>query len=215
MARKQQPNKQNGKGRLRVFFAEFEGDDETIQEGLRAISTAVGKTFQPKVIALSPPTPNRELGHQDIDENVIDAETAVVEDELPLFDNTPQEQEAVPRPKRKLPTMSIVKDLDLRPDGKISLRDFYAKKNPSSQEKKIAVFVYYLQHTLEIEGITPNHVFSCFKDVGARPPRDLPQIIRNTATKRAWVDSSDAKSIKITNHGENLVEHDLESHGEA
>lgn len=214
MARKQQPKKQSGKGRVRVFFAEFEGDDETIQEGLKTLSTAVGKTFQPKVIAL-PPT--QQIGEQDQveeDDIIVDAEIAEDADRT-LFDEEPEDQTAAPRPKRKPPTMSIVKDLDLRPEGKQSLRDFYAGKNPGSQEKKVAVCVYYLHKLLELDGITSNHVFSCLKEVKARVPKDLPQIIRNAASRGGWVDSSDAKSIKITTLGENLVEHDLPEKGEA
>jgi len=35
--------KNGGRGRIRVFFAEVEGDDETIQEGLQAINVAANK----------------------------------------------------------------------------------------------------------------------------------------------------------------------------
>jgi hypothetical protein len=38
--------KDGGRGRIRVFFAEVEGDDETIQEGLQAINVAANKIFQ-------------------------------------------------------------------------------------------------------------------------------------------------------------------------
>ena len=199
MAKKQK--KESGKGRLRVFFAEFEGDDETIQEGLRAISSAVNKTFQPRVVNIPIPSQN---GEQEL------LEQSDFSDELPDDEDVIDVPESSrPQQKRKPPTMSLVKDLNLRPTGKKSLRDFYAEKSPSSQQKQIAVFVYYLQHELQLEGITSNHVFTCFKNVEARPPKDLPQIIRNTAAKEAWVDSSDTTSITITNHGENFVEHDL------
>ncbi|MDZ8235821.1 MAG: hypothetical protein RMZ69_01360 [Nostoc sp. ChiQUE01a] len=56
-----------GRGRIRVFFAEVEGDDETIQEGLQAINVAANKIFQspPKTIkvlsASAVPTDEDEL----------------------------------------------------------------------------------------------------------------------------------------------------------
>lgn len=42
------------RGRISVFFAEFEGNDETIQEALQAIGVAANKIFQssPKTIKL-------------------------------------------------------------------------------------------------------------------------------------------------------------------
>jgi hypothetical protein len=116
--------------------------------------------------------------------------------------------------KRKPPTMSVVKDLDLHPSDKKHLRAFYEEKKPKTQLEHVATFVYYLSRVLEISGVTANHIFTCFKDVQIKPPNDLPQIIRNTASnKHGWVDCSDASDIKITNPGENLVEHDLPHNG--
>lgn len=57
--------------------------------------------------------------------------------------------------------------------------------------------------------MTPDHVFTCFKDVGHRTPKNMPQTIRDTASRKGWLDTSERGNIKITNHGENLVEHDL------
>ena len=105
--------------------------------------------------------------------------------------------------------MSPVKDLNLRPDGEKTLRDFYAEKSPESQTEQISVFVYYLR-IAKVPKITACHVYTCYKDVGVRPPNNLPQIIRNTgSSKKGWLDCSDAEALKITNLGETLVEHDL------
>jgi hypothetical protein len=192
----------NGRGRIRVFFAEFEGDDETIQEGLQAISVAANKIFQssPKTIKLL-------------------SASAVPSGEDELFEEAAPEDEeedlSVPtnsKPKKssyKPPTMTIVKDLDLRPEGKSAYREFYPQKKPATQEQTITVAVYYLKRILELDKITPDHVFACFKDVGRRTPKDLPQTIRDTSKRKGWVDTSERGNIKITNHGENLVEHDL------
>lgn len=194
-----------GKSRLRVFFADFEGDDETIQESLRAISNAVSKTFQPKIINV----PQKAI-QTNIEDSALESEDA---EELIEYDDVGDDcvsaVSARQRKKRKAPTMSLVKELNLRPEGKKPLREFYSEKQPSSQEKKIALFVYYMVHELEVADINPNHVFTCFKHVEARPPKDLPQIIRNTASRWAWIDNADSNNIKITNHGESFVEHDL------
>lgn len=195
-----------GRGRIRVFFAEVEGDDETIQEGLQAINVAANKIFQSsptKIIkVLSPST------------------LPIEEDELlEEFDSEDEEENlSVPsvstnsKPKKsasKPPIMSIVKDLELRPEGKTSWRDFYNQKKPDTQQQAITVAVYYLQQVLELDKITPEYVFTCFKDVSLKTPKNMPQSIRDTAKKKGWVDTSERGNIKITNHGENLVEHDL------
>jgi len=194
--------KKESKGRLRVFFADFEGNDDTIQEGLRSIAQAVNRTFEArtKIVKVLP-------GHAP------DADAALLEDSGEELEEDLQQEEVGTgsdlRATRKPPTMTLVKELNLRPDGKQSLREFFAEKKPGKQPEMIAVFVYYLAKILDLSEITPHHVFTCFKDVGRRSPKNLPQAIRNTANRKAWVDSADQKDIKITSHGENFVEHDL------
>ena len=194
-----------GKGRMTVVMFQLEGSDETIQEGFRVFRQALDR------IAPSLPSPASlplRVSHvSDTQENP-DVEIMPQEEETSTQQEAPQPQREKTSSK-KIPTMSFVKDLDLRPEDRQSLRDFHSLKNPSGQKENIAVFVYYLTKTLEIEGITPHHVFTCFKDVRGRTPRDLPQAIRETASRNGWVDSSDGDDIKITNHGENFVEHDL------
>lgn len=198
----------HSRGRLRVFFAEFDGDDATIQEGLRAISVAVNKTFQPRTV----------IKHLPADQiSQISGDTVVDEslEELPDDEAIDVQSNPAPKRKRRPPAMSIVKNLDLHPSGKKHLREFYEEKKPKTQTEQVATFVYYLSHVLEVAGVTANHIFTCFKDVNVRAPNDLPQIIRNTAgNKHGWVDCSNASDIKITNPGENLVEHDLPRNGD-
>lgn len=194
--------KQLGKGRLRVFFAEFEGSDDTMQEGLRSIAHAVSRTFQARTQIQRPMLDSSATESQE----QVELRDGDEETEDVALDLTPPKREAR---RMKAPTLSIVKDLNLRPEGKIPLRDFFAEKSPQNLQQMVVVFLYYLQRTLELTAVTPHHVFTCFKDVEKRPPRDLAQTIRNTASRRGWIDSSSQSDIKITNHGENFVEHDL------
>jgi hypothetical protein len=192
------------RSRVRVFFAEFEGDDETIQEGMRAMSVAVAKTFQPARVVhyLPKPTSDGETPVASVDDEEL--EDPELEDALdqPLSSSTP-------RPKRKPPTMSLVKNLDLRPAGKQSLREFVAEKKPKQQNSRIAVVVYYLCKVLEIKGVTANHVYTGCRDIEMRTPVDLPQTMRVIAFKNGWIETSNAEDIKITTAGENHVLHDL------
>ena len=178
----------------------FDGDDATLQEGLRAISVAVGKTFQPRtVVKHLPHDPANGEASEHLDE--VDE----TEDE-----DAPEAPALSPSGKRrKAPSMSIVKDLDLRPKDNKHLRDFFAEKQPKKQIEQITTIVYYLSRILKLDGITPHHVYTCLKDVGKRVPNDLPQALRLVASRKGWVETSNADDIKITTSGENMVEHDL------
>ena len=101
-----------------------------------------------------------------------------------------------------------VKDLNLRPRGKKSARDFSIEKSPTNQKQKCVVGLYYLLNVLEIESAGIDHIYTFFKDCDWPVPSDLPNTLHQ-AGSAGWLDTADAKDIKITPMGENVVEHDL------
>jgi len=105
---------------------------------------------------------------------------------------------------------SLVKDLNLKPKDKKSLNDFYQEKNPRSNIENNVVFVYYMEKILNILGITLDHIYSCYKEIGLKTPLNLRQSIADTASNRyGYLDASDMQNIKIIVRGDNLIEHDL------
>jgi hypothetical protein len=114
------------------------------------------------------------------------------------------------RPKKKFTSYSIIKNLDLSGNkNRQSLRDFFKLKSPSTNMEKNAVFIYYLQKIALIEGITQDHVYSCYKDVSVKIPQALDQSFIDTAHHKGWIDTSTMTDLKVTTPGENFVEHDL------
>lgn len=110
----------------------------------------------------------------------------------------------------KKQSYTILKDLDLRNIDGQSFKDFVEEKTPSSAIEFNAVSVYYLKETLELEGVTINHINTCYKEVKRRPPGDLLQSIRDTSSnKYGYIDYSDSSDIKIPHRGASFVEHDL------
>lgn len=107
---------------------------------------------------------------------------------------------------------TIVKDLDLSGTSKgvERLKDFHASYKIASNIERNLVFLYYLQNKLEISPITPNHVFTCYRDVSVKVPAALVQSLRDTANRRGWIDTSDTNNLKVTFPGINHLEHDLE-----
>ena len=106
---------------------------------------------------------------------------------------------------------SMVKDLDL--SGKTNnverLKDFHASFTIGSNLERNLVFMYYLQHKIEISPITPDHVFTCYRDVGVKVPAALVQSLRDTANRRGWLDTANTNDLKVTTPGMNFLEHDL------
>jgi len=108
----------------------------------------------------------------------------------------------------KLPLV-IVKDLDLKPPGKLSFREFAKQKEPRSNCEKCAVSIYYLQNELGITAISESHVFTCFKHMKWKIPASLSNALACTSSHYGWLNTKDTQSLKISVMGENLVEHYL------
>lgn len=111
------------------------------------------------------------------------------------------------RQKRKTSkNATIIKDLDLsNRANKMSLREFYNKSNPRNDKERNLVFVYYVIKYAGVSKVTPDHIFSCYKDLEIRAPENIRQSIANTAYQ-GLIDASDLEAITTSVRGDNLLE---------
>lgn len=112
------------------------------------------------------------------------------------------------RTRRSPLAPKILKNLDLAPQDKQSLREFVDVKKPSNLLEKCTVLTYYLINTLEVVPTTTDHIYTAFKTLGWRVPSNLPNTLQQ-AGSNGWLDTKASADIKTTPMGENLVEHDL------
>ncbi|SOC55700.1 hypothetical protein SAMN05421509_105274 [Chromohalobacter canadensis] len=104
----------------------------------------------------------------------------------------------------------MVNDLDLSGGGGAErLKDFFSQYKISSNYERNLIFVYYLQHRLNIQGITIDHVFTCYRDVGVKVPSALQQSLWDTSRHKGWLDTNNGENITTTVPGMNHLEHDL------
>ncbi len=199
------------RSKVRFVMVDFEGSSGDLQQLAQTFANAV----KPHSIMLTAPAatiaalPAAAVAAV----NGVAAET--VDESTPeeaVFVETEQRTVA-PKPsngvKRKARAYTVVADLNLRPEGKKSLVDFYREKAPGNQEEQITVFLYYMSRTLNVSGITDRHIYTCYKAVDERVPPEILQVARNTANRKGWVDASDGKNLRLTVNGENHVEHSL------
>jgi len=111
------------------------------------------------------------------------------------------------------PSLTIVKDLNLKPKGKKSLDEIAEIKKPGSYCEKCTVSAHYLKHVIGLPAITESHVYTCFKHMKWRVPANLSNTLAYTASQYGWLDTNNLLDIKVTTMGENLFEHDLPKKG--
>ena len=116
------------------------------------------------------------------------------------------------KPSKKRPsssTFSLDKSLNLRPDGKESLKDFANKYNLDSSSKQIIIIVYYLKEILGLQKVNGNHVYTGFEELNIRIPKSLPQLIINAKGRDGWLDYESNDDIKLSIQGRNVIKFDL------
>jgi hypothetical protein len=104
--------------------------------------------------------------------------------------------------------MVFLNDLNLRPKGKESLKDFAAKYQIKTTEELSLLIVYYLKEELK-ETVTLAHIFTCLKELGKKIPTHLKQVLTNNKNNKHWIDLNDWNDIKYTVAGMNYMEHDF------
>ena len=110
--------------------------------------------------------------------------------------------------RKKKTSLSMVRDLNLKPGGQDSLNEFVASNNPSNMIGRITVAVYYLAQIVGVEQVSVDHIYTCFKWIGWPLPVQFMNMIHQAGAK-GWLDSSDRENIVLTTLGENFVEHEL------
>lgn len=192
---------------MSVVVFRLKGTDQTVQDGIKTISQAISSMLKPSASALPRTSSVAESNDAliDVEAEAITSSTDSEEDVGQQSNDGPKK----PAKARKPASYTFVKDLNLRPDGKPSLRDFYNAKQPVDRQEQLAVLLYYLTKTLEKTGVGTNHLYTAWKEVAAPVPPDIAHTARLTANRKNWVDSSKSDDLKLTVTGENFVEHDL------
>lgn len=105
--------------------------------------------------------------------------------------------------------IKFLTDLNLRPKGKESLKDYFAKYDIKSGEEFSLMIVYYMKEVLKEQKVTLNHLFTAFKELGEKIPQHFKQTLINHKNRKNWIDVSDWEDIKYTIPGMNHMEHDI------
>lgn len=217
------------KGKVRVFFAEVEGSNQTLQDVLRTVSQmlprAVEVKLPPKLVqnGAAAAVPNARPAEPDLFNQ--EAATSEVVDAVES-DQPDMGAPIAARKKRGEGTkternagISPVADLNFVPKDKVALKVFFAEKAPVTDMEQVLVIGYYLKQTLGVSTFGPGHIFAGFKHVNKPIPVDLRQTMRNmkpmvgTKQGKGWLNFTDVEAARLTTEGENVVEHELPRNG--
>lgn len=104
---------------------------------------------------------------------------------------------------------TLDRNLNLRPEGKESLKEFASKYQTESTSKQIVVIIYYLKEILGLSGVNGDHIHTGLDELNVRIPKSLYQIIVNTKNRDGWIDYVSIEDIGLSVQGRNAIKHDL------
>ncbi|MFL6513943.1 MAG: hypothetical protein ACJ8M1_02860 [Chthoniobacterales bacterium] len=100
-------------------------------------------------------------------------------------------------------------DIDLRPSGKTSLKDYVSQFETPSKDELYLLSVGYLTDQIGVKNVTASHIYTCLDELNERIPTHLKQVLRNIKNKKGWIDTSDSDDLTITIKGKNHLKHDM------
>jgi hypothetical protein len=199
------------KAKVRVLFAEVEGNNESVQEALKTIVLAMGRPARviPEGKASGNATVLLAQGNsEEFDESAepVDVADLIAEESVSVATRKPR---GTGKKRDRNAGLSLVPDLDFRPSGERPLKEFMGDRNPKDDIEATLVTVYYMQHKMNLSKIGPAHVMTAFKEAGKSIPADVRQTLRNVKSSKMWLNFSDLDDVRTTTQGDNHVEHDM------
>jgi hypothetical protein len=191
-------------GKIRVVVFELEGSNETLQESLRTVANALGRTIVPQRIPASAP-------QQTLPKN---GKSKTAGTELPTTEEAEfevdeeDEKPSVPaRKKRNNPPRQLqVVDIEFNA-GTIPFEDFCNQKNPDTDVSKYLVCTLWLKENAKIDSVNPDHIYTCYKRMKWKVPKDPGGAFRTgkRAESGYYRSSAEKGHYSITHIGENVV----------
>jgi hypothetical protein len=197
------------KGRVKFRYIEFEMDasDSTLQDTLRNITTAIGKSTgsHGRVHDSNP----RQL--QQALETLNSAETDPVstQDEQPNSETEGSESQTDTRAKRSVTRPpEILNDLDLT-SGNTPFKECFKSKNPTTESQRYLVIAGWLKQVRGIDEITMDHVYTCYRLLGLQTPKDTTAPLR-AMKKNGWFNKGTVRGRYALNQ---IGEHEFSNLG--
>jgi hypothetical protein len=190
---------------MTVVIVRFKGGGDTLRKGFDTVSQALA-ALGPAVPVpaarrlVSPRHEDQALmngGDVAEDANGLDPEEAAVEGENGDGITTRHR----PTSPREYTMPKFLDDLNLSPDGQTPWKEYAAAKNPQMEADKYLVACGWLTECGGITEFTVNHIFTCFRAMEWKMPKDSSYALRNMKQRKSYFDNPGRGIWKLTSIG--------------
>ncbi len=195
MAKKEEPR--FGRSKMTVMVFQLDGSDQTLQEGLQTISSAIQGLVRPAralPLQVGAPIPPGEEAEPVVDDaippNGEDVETGQT-------DETEPRRTTPPRPPQVLPDLKVPVD---------ALRLFCESKRVGNTDtKKYLAIAAFLKEQMSINAVTADHIHTCYRLLNWNTPKDASKPLRNLKSNGLFQKADQPGAYSLNHVGENAV----------
>jgi hypothetical protein len=205
----------DGHIKFRVIEFEIDGDNGTLAEGIKALTTALSKTAGPTAIvqqqrpALPPTAPKGTTTATDpaipVEGELFPETESDTEEQI---ESTSGNGAAPAKPKKPTPpprTPDVLNDIDLNAGTKMSLKDYIAQKAPNGPFETYATITVWYKENHGIDEVNDDRIYTAYRFLDMIPPNDVGSILRQLKHSK-WFDKAEKKAhYKINIVGLNKV----------
>lgn len=184
MARYGKDKDDAGRIKVRVIDLEVEGNNATLQAGLRDFAAALNRsthgaagTLPAKELSLLPNgTPT--------DHGAADGAQEVEATEVTPAAEAGASQPARAKGPRRYPQPKFLDQLDLK-SGPVPFKDFVKQKGPTKDSEKYLVIAAWLKQYSQIHAVTIDEIHTCYRSLGWQTDGDVAAPLR-AMKSRDW-----------------------------
>lgn len=200
MARSTNSAQRETKGKVTFVMFQVEGDDETLQQGFRAMEQAFQRLGPPARSHTALPGAVHLLSRA---ERPGDVPAPGDEEEFAASEQTEAASSEAETQGSKAPRRytqpKFLSELELTSD-KESFKDYATKKDPKTDSQKYLVVSRWLQQFKNMDTITIDHVFTCFQAMKWTSQKDVSQPFRVMMKNDSYYQKN-GKGWKLTHVG--------------
>lgn len=187
---------------MTVMLFQYEGSDETLQEGFRTINNAIDKMANSVVRILPPPAAKGLTTSKDglePDQDVVDAEFEHAADDAVSTPSASQPKRKERGGNSRTPPQPKVLDLDLKA-GAIPLRDYLEQRKPANHSRKCLLIAAWMKNNLNLNEIGINHIYTAYRHMNWVSPRDVGAPLRSMKSQNGWFAKGSIGGTYAINH---------------
>jgi len=192
-----------GKVKMTVIHFETESDNETLRENIRSIAQTLSRALTPTQTRIVHAPAQLNSGNGASPETTQDGEDFVDAIDADFDTSTSAKSKGKKNANRQLRTPQPL-DLDLT-SADVPLKTFMEQKKPTGDTKRYLAIAQWLKTYLNIDEITMDHVYTCYRSMGWNVASDAAVALRN-AKSNGWMKKGAGKGTYAINHiGEGVV----------